>query len=273
MGRVIVARGFPSSFSRARRLLRSGSLTIDTLDRHRHPSNPVWSPDGRRVAYVWNRAGVENVWLVDLSGPTPAAPRALTRFDSGTTRVRLFWSADGRKVRFAREGDSLDRRRGCAIRRSRPLWTTPIPPAASLRHPTARESLSFATATSGFVGSRTAREKRLTQTPILEGGLSWSPDGTRIAFITSSAERHENAPEYSGAKVLYTWIERGFGDVGIVALDSGSSVTVMPNPEFRENGVRWAGRIAGRLRAGPRRHDQARDRRRRRRAPARGKSS
>jgi len=81
----------------------SGLLTIDALIDIKHPSNPVWSPDGRRVAFVWNRAGVENVWLVDLSGSKPAPPRALTRFDSGDASG-LFWGADGGNVRFAREG-------------------------------------------------------------------------------------------------------------------------------------------------------------------------
>src|SRR3990172_7611997 len=152
----------------------SGQLTIDALIDVKHPSNPVWSPDGRRVAFVWNRAGVENVWLVDLSGSKPALPRALTRFDSSDASG-LFWSADGRKIWFTREGH---------------LWTVDV-------------------------------------------------DASTEAFPLWST-RHENAPEYAGAKILYTWIERGFGDVAIVGLDSGLTVTVMPNPEFRESGVRWA---------------------------------
>ena len=216
----------------------SGQLTIDALIDVKHPSNPVWSPDGRRVAFVWNRAGVENVWLVDLSGSKPALPRALTRFDSSDASG-LFWSADGRKIWFAREGHlwtvDVD-----ASTEAFPLWTTPDSESGYAPSPD-RSKVAFTREGDIWVrGLADGRERRLTQTPILEGGLAWSPDGSRIAFITLSSTRHENAPEYAGGKILYTWIERGFGDVAIVALDSGLTVTVMPNPEFRESGVRWA---------------------------------
>ena len=229
---------FSSSTSAQGAQPASGQLTIDALIDVKHPSNPVWSPDGRRVAFVWNRAGVENVWLVDLSGSKPALPRALTRFDSSDASG-LFWSADGRKIWFAREGHlwtvDVD-----ASTEAFPLWTTPDSESGYAPSPD-RSKVAFTREGDIWVrGLADGRERRLTQTPILEGGLAWSPDGSRIAFVTFSSKRHENAPEYTGGKILYTWIERGFGDVAIVALDSGLTVTVMPNPEFRESGVRWA---------------------------------
>ncbi len=215
-----------------------GPITIDALIDIRHPSSPVWSPDSRRVAYIWNRAGVDNVWLVDLSGPKPAAPQALTRFDSGDAGA-LFWSTDGRQVRFARGGTlwTVDADGGGE---ASPLWTRDS--AGGFAPSPDRSRVAFLRDGDIWLrGIESGVEKRLTETPILEGGLAWSPDGTRIAFITSSAERHENAPDYSGSKILYTWFERGYGDVGIVAVDSRATQTVMPNPEFRESGVRWAG--------------------------------
>ncbi len=81
----------------------SGRLTIDTLIDIKHPSSPVWSPDSRQVAFVWERAGVQNVWVADAS-TAPASPRALTRYDSGTLGG-LFWSHDGRHLYYSRDGD------------------------------------------------------------------------------------------------------------------------------------------------------------------------
>jgi dipeptidyl aminopeptidase/acylaminoacyl peptidase len=228
-----------SSTSAQGALPASGLLTIDALLDIKHPSNPVWSPDGERVAFVWNRAGVENVWLVDLSGPTPAPPRALTAFDSGDASG-LFWSADGLKVRFAREGHLWSVGADGSTEAS-PLWTTPDSESGFTPSPD-RSQVAFTREGDIWVrGLADGRERRLTETPVLESGLAWSPDGGRIGFVTSSSKRHENAPEYAGAKILYTWIERGVGDVGIVALDSRETVPVMPSPEFRENGLRWAG--------------------------------
>src|SRR5262249_43058402 len=53
-------------------------LTIEQLIDIRHPSTPMWAPDGRRVAFVWDRAGVSKVYVADASGAAqPAAPREL----------------------------------------------------------------------------------------------------------------------------------------------------------------------------------------------------
>jgi hypothetical protein len=69
-----------------------GDWTIDALIDIKHPSNPVWSPDGGRVAFVWNRAGVENVWLVDLSASKPVPPRARAHvLEDAWKRVERFF--------------------------------------------------------------------------------------------------------------------------------------------------------------------------------------
>src|SRR5262249_10346656 len=74
----------------------SGRLTIDQLVDIRHPSNPMWSPDGRHVAFAWDRAGLSNVYVADVSGGAgqPGAPRLLS--EAGATLAGAFWSADRR---------------------------------------------------------------------------------------------------------------------------------------------------------------------------------
>src|SRR2546423_1591074 len=64
-------------------------LTVEQLIDIRHPSSPMWSPDGHHVASVWDRAGVSKVYVSDLSG----SPRELT--DAGSQLTAAFWSADG----------------------------------------------------------------------------------------------------------------------------------------------------------------------------------
>ena len=60
------AAGAPQTSSR--------KLTIDQLVDIRHPSNPMWSPDGRHVAFVWDRAGVADWYIADVDG-RESAPR------------------------------------------------------------------------------------------------------------------------------------------------------------------------------------------------------
>src|SRR5439155_21138148 len=78
-------------------------LTIDTLLDIKHPSDPTWSPDGSHVAFIWDRAGVQNVWVADVAGGS-RSPRNLTRADAGTIQG-IFWSHDGRSIHFGRDGD------------------------------------------------------------------------------------------------------------------------------------------------------------------------
>src|SRR5215510_4940508 len=75
------------------------ALTIEQLIDIRHPSAPMWSPDGRHVAFVWDRAGVSKVYVSDLSG----TPRELT--GAGASLANAFWSSDGRALMVPRDGD------------------------------------------------------------------------------------------------------------------------------------------------------------------------
>ena len=68
-------------------------LTIEQLIDIKHPSEPIWSPDGRYVAFVWDRAGVSNLFLSNPDGSAPPAP--LTSFREGQIS-NPFWARDGR---------------------------------------------------------------------------------------------------------------------------------------------------------------------------------
>src|ERR1700739_2001547 len=64
---------------------QGGSLTIEQLLDIRHPSGPIWAPDGRSVVFVWDRGGVSKVYIADVGGtrsprelkdaPSTSAPR------------------------------------------------------------------------------------------------------------------------------------------------------------------------------------------------------
>src|SRR3954467_1014165 len=86
----------------------AGGLTIEQLIDVRHPSNPIWSPDGRSVVFVWERAGVSKVYVAGASsaaadGAAPRSPRELR--EAGSTLAGAFWATDGRALMMARNGD------------------------------------------------------------------------------------------------------------------------------------------------------------------------
>ncbi len=112
-----------------------------------HPvSDPQWSPDGRRLAFVRE----DEIWIVDADGSR--LTRVIAKPDGGSSPR---WSPDGLRLAF------LSRRRGWSQ-----VWRidAPVPrrgrPARDPRPPDARA---------------------LTPTGVDLAGLAWSPDGRTIA--------------------------------------------------------------------------------------------
>jgi len=66
-------------------------------------SSPRWSPDGRSLAFLSDRDGKTQLFLLPLSA---GEPRKLTRFKAGVSDVR--WSPDGRTLAFLSRGDWED---------------------------------------------------------------------------------------------------------------------------------------------------------------------
>jgi dipeptidyl aminopeptidase/acylaminoacyl peptidase len=131
---------------------------------------PRWSPDGRWVAFLSERArpgkgdadeAKRQVWLIRPDGgeavPLTDAPGAVNAFD---------WSADGKTIAFlAREPKSEERRR--REKEKDDAWTP------GDVHPWSRLWVID-------VATREARQ--LTSGPLHVTGMSLSPDGRTIAF-------------------------------------------------------------------------------------------
>jgi len=60
---------------------RKSALTIEQLIEIKHPSNPVWSPDGKRIVFTWDRADIRNLYVANVDGS--GHPLQLTAFPDG----------------------------------------------------------------------------------------------------------------------------------------------------------------------------------------------
>jgi Tol biopolymer transport system component len=183
---------------------RKSSLTIEQLIEIKHPSDPVWSPDGKRVAFFWAQEDIRNLFVANADGS--GQPAQLTSFPEGGV-AGAFWSEDGDSVYFVHESD---------------LWQ--VPAAGG----TPKPAWSKPDRGSGFVPSRDSRRVAFVRGNPGEGegaqrggdliirwlsdgkeattahddvsirGIVWSPDGKSIAYTGGSKIiHHDGSPEYS----------------------------------------------------------------------------
>jgi len=90
---LIVARGDVFTVPK-----KNGPTRNLTDDCGSHEKDAVWSPDGKTIAYLSDRSGEYEIYLVDPLGKTEAV--RLTEYTDGY-RHTLRWSPDSRKIAFA----------------------------------------------------------------------------------------------------------------------------------------------------------------------------
>jgi dipeptidyl aminopeptidase/acylaminoacyl peptidase len=195
------------------------TITLDALLSTPFPSEIVAAPTGGHVAWVLNAAGARNVWVA--SAPN-FSPRQLTPYsgDDGQDITGLTWSRDGRTVLYVRGGGA--NRAGeipnpaitpqpaeeaiFAVDIGTPATsaTAGLKPTPSIdtEKPTPSAPRKLATGNSPAVSSTgqvvylsrgqvwtttlagTARPEQLFTIRGNAGSLRWSPDGTKLAFVS-----------------------------------------------------------------------------------------
>ena len=212
-----------------------GSITIERIAAIKHPSNAAWSPDGTYVAFLWDDAGSQNLFLV-----TPGEePAALTDFspnpDDLAGDIRRFEWISSRQILFSHEDK---------------LWT--VSTSGELAQIPAIEG------TRGFAVSpdkrriAMVREGQLSVASIDGRGLVsladfkdhlrptgpvFSPDGRHLAFTASRFQRVVDILAYNGNKQGLYRNEMSDWKVGLIAVDGGEPVWIAG--DGRPSSVQW----------------------------------
>lgn len=122
-----------------------------------HNYSPVWSPDGRRIAFVSTRDGNAEIYLMRADGSEPRRLTNHSGYDGGPA-----WSPDGAKL----------------------AWF-------SAREPATDDNTYGGDTDIYVLDLATGEETRITRTPGLDQYPVWSPDGKRFAF-TSRRDGHDD---------------------------------------------------------------------------------
>ncbi len=148
----------------------------------RRDTAPRWSPDGRTLAFLSDRDGENQLYLLPLAGGEPRRVTAL-RHGAGPA----VWAPDGARIAFRAEVDAhTETPAGVAVgdseQRSRPRVVTRAQYKGDGFGYTfdRRHQLFVLTPADG-------RVRQLTHDDAEHAGPAWSPDGRRLAFVRARA--------------------------------------------------------------------------------------
>ncbi|HEU6445927.1 MAG TPA: lysyl oxidase family protein [Gaiellaceae bacterium] len=176
-------------------------------------TDPAWSPDGRRLAYLAPGAdGAADVFVADADGTNRGR---LTTTDLDETSPT--WAPDGRRIAVERAGRIVlvradGRELRLLARGAEPAWS-----------PGGRRIAFSADGDLYVVRAAGGQPQRLTTSPASESSPAWAPDGRRLAFVSD---------------------ETGAPDIRVLDLRSGAiaQLTADPavdtQPAFAANGRR-----------------------------------
>ena len=199
-------------------------LTIEQIASAPFPYDLTASPRDGSVAWVYNERGARNVWVAQPGPRGRYAAKRLTPYaaDDGNDITSLAWNGDGKSLFYTRGGNWEGRMAVNPMSlpqgpRAGVIWAVSLDGGAPRRiadgtHPTPSpggDRLVFLRAGQPWVvATRGGKPTPLFIDPGQVGSLAWSPDGGRLAFV-SSRRQHSLVGVYDFASRAIRWMSPG----------------------------------------------------------------
>jgi len=183
-------------------------------------TNPSYSPDGRWIAFESDRDGNSEIYVMTAQGTNL---RRLTE-DPAEDHAPA-WSPDGTRIAFMSDRNSrtssdiytMNAKDGSDVRRI----TSDLTNWAPQYSPDGRSLAIQVDRDVVLVDVTTGRSRRLTYAPNDGMNPTWSPDGSRLAFVTTRRGRPE----------IYTMLADGTEQTAVVSMPSGGAIDPRWSPK------------------------------------------
>ncbi len=178
-----------------------GSFTLEQVMSSPFPTEIVASPTAGRVAWVFDSRGVRNIWVAEPDGRGGYPSRQLTRYtqDDGQDIGQLTWISDGRAIVYVRGGDlesggSYPNPASAPEGVEQDVWVMSLASGAPRKlaegHSPAASPMGDGVA---YIFKdqvwlvklgESAKPEQLIHDRGKSSSLRWSPDGSRLAFVS-----------------------------------------------------------------------------------------
>jgi prolyl oligopeptidase len=151
------------------------------LTRGAHSSDdPEWSPDGTQIAFISNRTGKQNLWLINVAG---GEAEQLTDVKSGVSSFQ--WSPDGHSIAYtAVDPPSLDEETRNRLKSDVHLVDEQVKHSRLHVIPVAKDPH----------GQRVARLLTIEDLSVTPDSFDWSTDGSKIVFAHTRTTKVDDWP-------------------------------------------------------------------------------
>lgn len=219
--------------------VNGGSATRLTSDSS-YETNPIWSPDGKMIAYASNRHGSSDIFVIPATG---GEPRRLTSFSAA--EIPQTFSPDGKLIYFSAAIQDPASSALFPSSRMTELYTVPVG-GGSVKQvlATPAERMAFAPDGKSFVyqdNKGVENEWRKHHTSSVTRGL-WRYDlatGKHTPLVDHPGEDRDPIISPSGSELIFL-SERDGGSMNVYTLPlSNTDATPSALTSFKEHPVRF----------------------------------